>query len=371
MKRFILLCLPLSFFFLFCGCLQSTELKDTAIIGAAAVDYQEGQFYLTMQMFDPTAGGGENNVNLDALSSKTVTTQGRTLGEAIADCERLQGKEIFYQRCELLILSREAAKKVLPHVVEFFCRTGRSSLSAQVAVAEGWAGDLLSIQVDQGTLASNRIASLLRHASEEGRAVASPLLEVAADLAAVQGAAALPILKAQEDPSAPVSMERTAIIQDGALDLILEKKETTALCWLMGNLKSTIFNLSPSPEQLYAVEARRTGFSIHPKLYQDRLYLDVHCQVKGALFEKVSGRTGEEDREAAEKALTESLSTDLEYLLHKLLIQNGADLFHLSQLVRQQFPSFYEKHQNALSEMFRSAKIQFSMEAQVFEASGL
>ena len=201
--------------------------------------------------------------------------------------------------------------------------------------------------------------------------MASPWLEVAADLAAVQGTAALPILKAQEDPSAPVSMERTAIIQDGTLRLILERKETTALCWLMGNMESTIFNLSPSPERLYAVEARRTGFSIHPKLYQDRLYLDVHCQVRGALFEKVSGRAVEEDREAAEAALTESLSTDLEYLLHKLLIQNGADLFHLSQLVRQQFPSFYEKHQEALSEMFRSAKIQFSMETQVFEATGL
>lgn len=60
------------FLLLLSGCLHPSELKDTAIVGAVAVDYRQEEFFLTMQIFDPTAGGSQNNVNLDALTNKTL-----------------------------------------------------------------------------------------------------------------------------------------------------------------------------------------------------------------------------------------------------------------------------------------------------------
>lgn len=81
-------------------------------------------------------------------------------------------------------------------------------------------------------------------------------------------------------------------------------------------------------------------------------------------------QTEKENIDTAQEALEEKLSTDLEYLLYKLVIQNGTDLFSIHDLVRRQFSDFYEQNKDNFSDILQDSKIYLQLQADVYQATG-
>ena len=83
---------------LFSGCIKIVNLQDRAIVQGVGVDYEDGQYLVTMQIFSSDGSGGQTIIDSSKQNAKVITCRGKTISEAVEDTSISQGKD-FFLRC--------------------------------------------------------------------------------------------------------------------------------------------------------------------------------------------------------------------------------------------------------------------------------
>ena len=71
-KAFLLLLLILSAVFPLSGCLSPIQLNRQAIVQGIGIDYQDGKYRLTFQVFSPSDAAGGSNIGASADNAKII-----------------------------------------------------------------------------------------------------------------------------------------------------------------------------------------------------------------------------------------------------------------------------------------------------------
>ena len=99
---------------LFCGCVPHTELDKLAIAEAIGIDYENGEYTVTVQYFNTDASGGVTAVDSSAPNAVTAECGGKTIESALEGLSYKTGKEIMLGAVGVIVFGRNAVFAVSP-----------------------------------------------------------------------------------------------------------------------------------------------------------------------------------------------------------------------------------------------------------------
>ena len=123
-----------------CGCMPNTQLEERAIVQAAAVDLTNGEYRLTMQVFDP-GSSVENAGGSDAYL--LLKGSGTSLTQAAHQAAK-NGKEIYLGSCQVLLIGKDAQTE-LRNILDYFNSRPQTRATMMIAFTQGTAADILGI----------------------------------------------------------------------------------------------------------------------------------------------------------------------------------------------------------------------------------
>ena len=74
MKKLGILLVMLSF--LLTGCVRIPSLQDMAVVQGVGVDYEDGEYQLTLQVFSAEGSGGQTILDPSQQNASTITCRG-------------------------------------------------------------------------------------------------------------------------------------------------------------------------------------------------------------------------------------------------------------------------------------------------------
>ncbi len=231
------------------GCSDNTELGDRAIIQAAAIDFDRGEYRVSALLFSSGGGGGDT---IDASQDNVikVSGSGRTLAEAIDNISLIDGKEIYMSETKLLILGGGFADiSALPALNTLYYDM-KCSLNMPVCFSED-AELLTDLHFKEGITAAEKPLSMIEYAYDSGAYPKAVLLDVLADTAG-GSATLIPAFEETENGYGMTDDEdgKTAVLSgscymiDGRLSAPFDSKMTTGLMLLSGLTDKIMLNFT-------------------------------------------------------------------------------------------------------------------------------
>lgn len=161
-----------------CGCADTTELGDRAIIQLAAIDHADGEYKLSALLFSAGGSGGELDVTQTNVIK--VTASGETLGEAVKELSLIDGKEIYMSEAKLLVLGKGFENADIVSVVNMLHRDMRCSLNTPVCYSDN-AELLTDLQFTEGITAAEKPVDMIENAFLSGVSPKTTVLDILSD----------------------------------------------------------------------------------------------------------------------------------------------------------------------------------------------
>lgn len=286
------------------GCSDNTELGDRAIIQAAAIDFDRGEYRVSALLFSSGGGSGDT---IDASQDNVikVTGSGKTLAEAIDNISLTDGKEIYMSETKLLILGGGFSEVSALPALNTLYYDMRCSLNMPVCFSED-AELLTDLRFKEGITAAEKPLSMIEHAYAAGAYPKAILLDVLADNAG-ERATLIPAFEETENGYGMTDDEegKTAVLSgscymiDGRLSAPFDSAMTTGLMLLTGQTDKILLNFRAGEDDSeYTCEA----YCIKVELLPDK---EDTVKVCARFRERNGAALTEEQCDYALAALTE------------------------------------------------------------------
>ena len=177
-KAFLLLLLILSAVFPLSGCLSPIQLNRQAIVQGIGIDYQDGKYRLTFQVFSPSDAAGGSNIGASADNAKIICSEGATVSDAVQNGVRVQGKELFIGQNRVIVLGMGAAQHDLEESIAYFGTNVASRQNAHILVSATTAEEIISMKINQGILPAETLERITENARMNGLAHSVRLFEL-------------------------------------------------------------------------------------------------------------------------------------------------------------------------------------------------
>ncbi len=287
-----------------CGCTDSTELGEKAIVQLAAIDYSGGSYTLNALLF---SSGGE----IDAAQSNVikVTGSGSTLGEAVEQLSLADGKEVYMSEAKLLVLGGGFRQKDAASALAVLNRDMRCSLNTPVCFCES-AELLADLEFTEGITSAQKPVDMIENAYLSGVSPKATVLDILSDNEGGR-ATLIPSFTEAENGRGITSSEdgKTAIlnggifISGGKLSQQLNSTETAGYMLLSGKADSIRLDITLNGEE-YACEA-----------YNIRVYKQDGKPVISANFRsRTGGSLSSQQLESCNKRLAAIVRKGMAYL---------------------------------------------------------
>lgn len=170
------------------------DIHKTAIITAVGIDVEEEEVVVTAEVVVPQPSqSGEN------IKYAQVQGSGLTIADALNEINAKTGFYPKLQFCKLILIGESCRERPLFQVLGCFYRKNYSELTALVAMCQGKASDMLSLQSPVTDMTSEAIRKVLSEEIEKSANAASvSLKDIALTEYSQSGACYMPYVEANE-----------------------------------------------------------------------------------------------------------------------------------------------------------------------------
>lgn len=227
---------------LLCGCSDTTELGNRAIIQAVAIDY-DGEYNVSALLF---SSGGELDPTQD--NAIKVSGSGKTIGEAIDRISLADGKRLYLSETKLLILGGGFDKASVMPALNTLYYDLKCSLNMPVCCAES-AEMLTDMRFFEGMTSAEKPLSMLENASDLGVSPSTTLLDLLADNAANRPTL-IPLFipdkngRGMTESGDTIALAGTRCLKNGMLSENYSQNETVSLLISQNKVKTLSLNFS-------------------------------------------------------------------------------------------------------------------------------
>ena len=229
-----------------CGCSDTTQLGNRAIIQAVAIDFDsyDEEYKVSALLFS------SNGEKLDPSQENAikVSGSGKTLSEAIDNISLADGKRLYMSETKLLILGGGFEREsVLPALNALYYDL-RCSLNMPVCCAES-AELLTDLQFHEGMTSAEKPLSMLENAADLGVSPNTTLLDLLADNAAGR-MTLIPFFvpdkngRGMTDNGDTITLAGTRRLKNGRLSGTYDQNRTISLMIGQNKLKTLSLNFS-------------------------------------------------------------------------------------------------------------------------------
>lgn len=154
-KLLLLFCVTAAF----CnGCWDRKDFNQLAIAQAVAVDYEDGQYALTMQLLMPNAI--EETVSSDSVW--IVSGQGDSVGDALETLAMRAPREIYLAHLDIILLGEGLLQEDVEDGFAFMLKRTALRRRTNLLAVEGKAGDVLQAKAELSDVDIYYLTNLIR-----------------------------------------------------------------------------------------------------------------------------------------------------------------------------------------------------------------
>ena len=319
-----------------CGCMPNTQLEERAIVQAAAVDFADGEYRLTMQVFDP-GSSVENAGGSDAYL--LLKGSGTSLTQAAQQAAE-KGKEIYLGSCQVLLIGKDAQEELV-NILDYFNSRPQTRATMMVAFAQRAAADILSIGDGKAKPSPAVVCEQeLRLAEEEKRLPPCRLADILAALETTGRDGVLPLFGLETDNgnTKPV-LQGAVILQKDTPTLVLEPEEAEVLGWFKPGRGNSLLELGPRGQNV-SVLLEDFDCRLTAELKNDRPHFALTLDVKGRVSQwqnATANKTEPQQLEAARQEAAQQMGAQTNQLLQKLCAA-GCDPLRFGERLQRRHP---------------------------------
>ena len=357
---FIACVLPL----LLSGCLNSVELNERAIVQAMGIDFDNGMYVVTLQIFDPKGGGSSTAVDASKVNSHTISAKGKTVTEAFSNAALKQGKEIFYGHNKLLVIGNDAAKDGIWPIANFLNSHYDFRPNVDVAVSSKKASDIVSAEIEDGILPAISVQTMLLNGEENGQLFRGYFFDVIKSLEEENSSACMPLLElVEEDGEKHVSAVGTALFKSDKYEGSLDLNSTQALLMIKDMVKFSSIGVDCGKIGRIALNINKCDTRIKTHTADDTVRFDVKVNINSSINEVRSDTRrgiGADDIKAIESYQNREVEKNVSNVIKKVCVDYGADPFGFNMHCRFYEKDFYNKNKENWEDVLKNAE--FSVE---------
>ncbi len=333
----LLIIITVSLFF--SSCSMPVDLRDRAIVQAMGIDYEDGEYKITLQEYLPENSGTSDAAGGEGSQSLYVTSYGKTLFDAIKNAEAKDGNQIFYGHSRLYLIGEEAAKKGLFQIVEFMNSNYQLSLNSSVMLAEGTAEKILHTRLFSGVVPDISIERI----EGCGKAPDVTVIDVLRTMYNSEGSCCLPLIS--PDGEEEIKIERGVVFRDQKPHIWLNSEETMGLTWLEGNISDAVM-ITHEQHQTVSVNIVSEDTNLNMETKNGEVYLNVAVSAKGNISEIGvihDEEIKEEHVKRVEKEIEEQIKAQIKKSFKTIVTEGACDLFYLKQRLKNTDKNLYQK----------------------------
>ncbi len=236
--RYFLLIIFVMLFFFFTNDFGLVGAQKTAIVTAIAIDREEDEFSLAVQIANPSkeqtamGGGaqgekGESGKEANGGQYPCVEGKGKTVAQALDEVEKSTGWLIKLVFCRLLILGESFTETDAFDALDYFLLDEYMNDDCLLATVTGKAADMLKSKSTLGSSSALAIEKVLSPtAKNAGVSLPCNLKDFSIGYFSASRSGVLPLLERENDF---FKAEKTALFKDGKRIGVLNAEETFAL----------------------------------------------------------------------------------------------------------------------------------------------
>ena len=145
------------------SCIPVVELNKRGLIESIAIDYKDGKFISSFQMFNSSASIGANGAESQG-DNFIVKSEGKTIMESMKRTSLKQDRRLYYRVTNVIILGREIFldRKIYKQTIDFLNKTYMDSPNVYVVMADKEASDIIEADIEQSDVQSNFVLDTLK-----------------------------------------------------------------------------------------------------------------------------------------------------------------------------------------------------------------
>jgi spore germination protein KC len=366
------------------GCWNRRELNELAITVGMAIDKSEDQYVITTQVVIPGAVTA-TRAGVQKLPVKTYTEKGNTVFEAVRRMTMVTPRRIYFPHLRFLVIGEELAEDGIGEVLDFLSRDHELRTDFYVVVSKDTkAENVLKVLTVLEDIPANKLFSSLE-VSEKAWApsIAVTLDELISEIVSegiqphlsgiriigdVQEGEKLNNVQ-QIDPDVDLQYSNLAVFKGDKLVGWLNESESKAVNYVLGNVKSTIGEVScPEEKGKVAIEVIRTKADLKAKV--------ENGSPKGTIEIKVEGNVGDVQCKKLDLMKTKTID-DLEKKSNKevkKLIESSiksvqeefkVDVFGFGEAIHRSNPDYWKKVKKEWDEEFIDMPVEVKVDVKI------
>ena len=331
---------------LFTGWVRSVQLNERAIVQAIGLDKENGQYILTLQIFDPEGEEGD-----ETAGGKILRAQGKTISQAMRKANLQQGQEIFLGHTKLLILGQEIAQEGVETAIDYFGADPQFRPTVDVLLAETKAEDILKEPLDSTILPVLSAKMMLEGYRDSAQLVRTQLQGLAGALKNPAVGSYLPVAAPSAEEENPgIQVVGAAVLRNGKKAGDFLPPETRGILWAAGQVGKIQMTLEEEGGGAVTLEVVDASTRVSVQIRDDVPFYEVFIRVQSNVSEELayaqelsfSQRCERYEREQERLVERETLHA-LERLFHEL----SCDALGYANILAQQQPAYWKEHQKS------------------------
>lgn len=357
MKKWIAaILLAVIFPLLLTGCepVRTISLQNRAIVQGVGVDWENGQYVVTMQIFSPEGSGGQTIVDPSKENAQIITCKGPSVAEAVENSALSQGKDFYLGHNRILILGKEVVEQPLWGLLSYFVNSLDSRPDISMLVTSGKAADILSAGISQAILPAMSIENTIQNAQKSGLSEEVYLIDVLEGLVQPHRSVIIPYMELVEDSEESENEKSLRAVQMSGMGIFssdgyqgsLSEEETRGLLFLRDTMKDAVYTLENEEYQRAALQVYQSKTIIEPEWEGNRLKFRATIFTRWSLVEKNMNPGKdftEESLERLEKQLSRQITEECNQVYDKVVREYASDVFYLGDLVWRSQPQLWEQ----------------------------
>lgn len=356
----ILLCAALT---LLTGCTKTSQLHERLIVQGIGVDLVEGQYVVTMQVFDAVnSGNGEED---EAL---VVSAQGKSVLDAFTNITLQTGKEPLYSQNMVVIIGEDTAKQGINKVMDFFIRYYEARPEVDIFVVKDTAFKLLRSKGENGKLLKSQdISTLAGSGALNASVVQSTIRQVVSMLQNKTADPHMIALKMTErKDGAVVSVDGTAVFDGDVLTGYLGLEETQGAMMVLGKTVNgtQVLEIPDVGNVTYAVSGIESKIKV--SVEDDKPVYDIAVNVTANLFEidhSIRDKLPADAFDVMQAALEQRVKQLCLQAIKTTVMDYRCDVFHLGNRLWKQQPDYYRRVSDQWKQIMTTSQFRITVKA--------
>lgn len=349
------------------GCWDAHELNTLSIVSGIGIDRgeSEDEFNVTVQIGKSEQksqnGGSEGGENFLMLGSSE-----KTVSLALDRIRFMNNRQLFLHHNEVIIISKEQAKRGVEPVLDIFLRDHETRLETWVIISEYTAKDLLKVKLIQEPVTAVGIARMMKEECDKSVYLATNMLDLLSRLIDKGTSSVIPIMDTiEEDEKTQLIITGTALFKNDKMVGRLNNEETLGFIIAMGNVKGTMLDV-PLDDGIAALGVDNVTSKMTPKLTDNGV--SVRFEVESELhIEELKGfkNTSMADLfPQLERAAKERISSLIENTFEKTQ-QYKADIYGVGLSLYRNHPKEWKTMEDSWGDIYADTTLDVTAKATI------